>query len=1217
MPSQRPSAAFEPISPGLNLQKLVEETPNFEYVTRISCDMIEEQGHDSFDKLVLLHVILGGKPLVIEGFNYRLDEWTFTSQWLQDNSGNKFEQARNLNKQQNMPLSIGHYLSNMSKLTDQWTNENYKESDRQRIYLKDIDCPQLWHDKLKEQIPPSVFYLNESTGEYGGPGSVEGVSGMESTRGQGVARAGDLMSVLPSQMRAENMMCYIGHEGTYTPAHREMCASLGQNLMVEASGTKDELGKPTKPGSSIWFMTETNDRHTVSEYWLSRLGHDIEVESHFAQINAWKLAPFKTYIVDQRPGDFILIPPLALHQVWNRGTRTMKAAWNRTTVETLEMAVHEALPRARMVCRDEQYKNKAIVYFALQKYSDLLRQVELQKQSSVDPQLRYHMERSLKIRQLQKDFRRLFSLYTEILSSEMLAPVDKAEKRGQYLPYDSFITCSYCRCNIFNRFLTCTSCINILDNGEEDTYDICMDCFVMGRSCWCLSKYKWVEQFPWQELIQRHELWRQQIIKFDSGTANIKPPEDLATVRKSLSQKTLAQICHEQLKVRPWQDPKKPSQPLTFKDRRWPIHKAVEDEDENDVQVDDEGRVRKTTHKKSRAERLPKAWAIEHVSHYPEIRWKLATCTKCDRFYSYGGLYRMFDLMPQQVMENSEWECPACSNVCSCGACRRRKDNKPYEPKGTVLGHDTRKVADPRSVDSLVNFGRPNLHFIKMVGDDHPHENRRLSRRKDEAERAKAQDPALNEHYVDDDAVDSINGEEQYDFAEDESLPELESEIPIDPMLAVDQSQTQTHGEHQGNGGIRNSHLYGRERGRSGNYDPEETVDGQYDLPERIADSEARSMDQGRPGEHFISNGITYQYPDPTTSGSGPSVSAPLPYNPVTVTSSSRRSEKSPVQSDAVSAPVGNNNNSNKNNNNSTNNNSTNNNTNNNNTNNSLGNLTQLEKMLEDAKHNDQFISTEAAFTGKSLRISFRFPMERLRTIANSVPRPKPPSLPTRKEAPILLQSDYSSASTQITQAVIPKKRKIRKEDDGEFATRKRLDRNSDAVKAVEAKDTRRKSATYKEISSDSDLAPEESNSFVPINTPGRRPGLLPRFLAAQMANEAQESSGVGSIENSKPTSKSRPKSPQPDPVQKFLEDNQRAKIKVLHWGEYGGDGSSDSSEEEPKHRMPKPNGKLMATPKSIFSRAGPNGKKIRIVSAKSVSANSKNVQKAMSAKGR
>lgn len=89
MPSQRPSAAFEPIPPDLDLQTLVEETPNFEYVTRVSCDMVEQQSMEAFEKLVLLHVIIGGKPLVIDGFQHKLDGWTFGSHWLQDNCGDK------------------------------------------------------------------------------------------------------------------------------------------------------------------------------------------------------------------------------------------------------------------------------------------------------------------------------------------------------------------------------------------------------------------------------------------------------------------------------------------------------------------------------------------------------------------------------------------------------------------------------------------------------------------------------------------------------------------------------------------------------------------------------------------------------------------------------------------------------------------------------------------------------------------------------------------------------------------------------------------------------------------------------------------------------------------------------------------------------------------------------------------------------------------------
>lgn len=90
MPAQsHPRAAFEPISPGIDVADLVESTPNFEYVVRIHCDAIDQQGVDEFEKLVLFHVILGGKPLVVEGYQDRLEKWIFGLQWLKDNHGSK------------------------------------------------------------------------------------------------------------------------------------------------------------------------------------------------------------------------------------------------------------------------------------------------------------------------------------------------------------------------------------------------------------------------------------------------------------------------------------------------------------------------------------------------------------------------------------------------------------------------------------------------------------------------------------------------------------------------------------------------------------------------------------------------------------------------------------------------------------------------------------------------------------------------------------------------------------------------------------------------------------------------------------------------------------------------------------------------------------------------------------------------------------------------
>ncbi|MCJ1475359.1 hypothetical protein MMC13_004021 [Lambiella insularis] len=667
-----------------------------------------------------------------------------------------------------MPLSISHYLNNMPLLTDQWNPYNYKEHNRQRIYLKDIDCPSVWHDKLKEQIPPGVFYLNDSTGEAGGPGSVDELNphGLGLRKGRGVARAGDLMSCLPQAMRAENMMCYIGHEGTYTPAHREMCASLGQNIMVETSSAGHEDGKPTKPGSSIWFMTETKDRHLVSEYWLSTLGHDIEVESHFAQINAWKAAPFTTYIVEQKVGDFLLIPPLAPHQVWNRGTRTMKAAWNRTTVETLEMALNEALPRARLVCRDEQYKNKAIVLFSLQRYSGILRQAELQKQTISDAQQLLDLTYSPKIRQLKKDFRRLFALYTQILLSEMFTPASPPEKRMQYLPYDSNVTCSYCRCNIFNRFLTCPTCVAPMADGDQDTYDICLECYAMGRSCRCLSKLKWVEQFPWKDLVEKHDLWRSQILAFETGVTDSLPSLDLE--KQHLMKKTLAEICQEQLKLRPWRDPKKGGN----EDEEAEVEETVEVDE-----VNNDGTIKKKP-KKRRSEKWLQDNVSCHICVTRSAKWKHAICG-CGLAFCYGVLWRGFDMMPQTVMEDRDWKCPRCLKICPCSTCRKAPSNKPFEPKGTVLGHDTKKFADPRSVESLVDFSHSNIHWVKKAGDDHPHETRRLRRHQDEARLAKSRDPNLNEHYVDDDDVPSPSS------GQSGINPQrmLYDEIPIDPNL--------------------------------------------------------------------------------------------------------------------------------------------------------------------------------------------------------------------------------------------------------------------------------------------------------------------------------------------------------------------------------------------------------------------------------------------------
>ncbi|KAL2132821.1 hypothetical protein VTI74DRAFT_3253 [Chaetomium olivicolor] len=718
--AQHPQAKFDPIPPDLDLHALVERTPNFHWVLRISAAQIRNIGPQEFEKLVFLHVIHGGKPLVIEKWNDRLPNSLFSAAWLESAYNKKPESVRDIVGQTDILMTMGHYLRSMKLLTNQWTPTNFRDERRQRLYLKDMDCPPEWQQHLQRVIPPNLFYMNENVDEWVSKGRSDDTDNFQG--GRSVAPAGDLMSSLPEEMRAQNLMCYIGHEGTYTPAHREMCASLGQNIMVDASG--DQNGE--KPGSSIWFMTETKDREVVREYFLSMLGHDIEIEKHFAQINAWKKATFPVYVVEQKVGDFILVPPLAPHQVWNRGTRTIKVAWNRTTVETLAMALHEALPKARLVCRDEQYKNKAIIYYTLEKYYREM--VDMAKTADIGL-LGFGQDlikNSTRMKQMAADFKALFRLYTEILVDEMFAT---KEKEVDYIEFDSCITCSYCRANIFNRFLTCKHCVRPLVDGDEDTYDICMDCYAMGRSCFCVSNLSWCEQWHWSDLVDKYEAWRALIIKNDGYISFDSSPLPLELARKKSGKKSIAQVCQEQLRMRPWKDitqAKPPPGP-----------------EESEIEVDDNGRPIKK--KKKRRAKKGDVYRC-HVCQHKDYTYKLAFCSNqgCTDAYCYGVLYRAFDMMPQDIMQNEQWQCPKCLKICNCGACRRSGNGNPYTPKNTLLGHDTRRIADDRSVESLVDFRVHNLMWLKNVGDESRSlSSKRMQRLQQAAEAEKAKNAEL------------------------------------------------------------------------------------------------------------------------------------------------------------------------------------------------------------------------------------------------------------------------------------------------------------------------------------------------------------------------------------------------------------------------------------------------------------------------------------------
>ena len=92
MPSaQHPQAKFDPIPPDLDLHGLVDRTPNFKWVQRVSRAQIRNLEQQEFEKLIAIHVIAGGKPLVIDGWDSFLPRWLFNAGWLEKTYDKKRE----------------------------------------------------------------------------------------------------------------------------------------------------------------------------------------------------------------------------------------------------------------------------------------------------------------------------------------------------------------------------------------------------------------------------------------------------------------------------------------------------------------------------------------------------------------------------------------------------------------------------------------------------------------------------------------------------------------------------------------------------------------------------------------------------------------------------------------------------------------------------------------------------------------------------------------------------------------------------------------------------------------------------------------------------------------------------------------------------------------------------------------------------------------------
>ncbi|KAI7906707.1 uncharacterized protein BX663DRAFT_558330 [Cokeromyces recurvatus] len=466
-----------------------ENNLSFPYVATKRINYLDYT-NESLHNFINQYCIEQGKPLVVFNMNKSIhwNDSLFTLDQLKDYRGDmEIELKTTSPKDKTLKTRLGDFIQSIQetyKLPSCTSNSTiiYKSVPKvySQAYAKDVICPTEYRSAI-EQIIPSYLLPHGSH---------------------------DLFSSLPSRFQAEHIMCYLGQDKTGTPLHRDLCGTMGHNLMTMASSSPD--------GYAEWFIIENKYRHALAEVLKPTVFENKRTDrtdricktnpskrkrkrsreqpcassstrsSFMESDRAWlthylikKAQAVVVNVIVQRPGDLVIIPSRAYHQVRNAGV-SVKIAWNRITPQTLTYAFEDQLPLYRIINRPEVYKCKAIVAITLKKWNKQLEKF-IKHQSSL-----FQHSSLIEIKLL------LHLLLHHLIEPELLYPAATTATTAATaataaitasaadLPTDPpedtlTIVCDFCHGDIFHRYYHCERC--------DDHYDLCMDCYALGRAC--------------------------------------------------------------------------------------------------------------------------------------------------------------------------------------------------------------------------------------------------------------------------------------------------------------------------------------------------------------------------------------------------------------------------------------------------------------------------------------------------------------------------------------------------------------------------------------------------------------------------------------------------------------------------------------------------------------------------------------------------------------
>ncbi|KAE8421824.1 hypothetical protein BDV36DRAFT_280400 [Aspergillus pseudocaelatus] len=256
----------------------------------------------------------------------------------------------------------------------------------------------------------------------------------------------DLFRVLPKEITPEVLMAYVGTQLSLSGFHRCFSGTVALNLMVESEGSRY---------GSLCFGTDQASQEKY-DLFMEGLGKSSHTDWANISIAQMKTANFPIYVTHQEPGDLVIFPSATAHQIWNVSSMVTKVVWNIMHASSIPSFFNYIQPVYQKQCHADTGRVPLIPIHAL-------------RDSSHNPE-----ETKLLVDMLQQ------LVDDEDTGCDSSVPIKLVDTQG------AVVECNFCGLTIWNRHLHCEQC------GD---FDLCLTCYVSGRSCKHVGDYTWAELF--------------------------------------------------------------------------------------------------------------------------------------------------------------------------------------------------------------------------------------------------------------------------------------------------------------------------------------------------------------------------------------------------------------------------------------------------------------------------------------------------------------------------------------------------------------------------------------------------------------------------------------------------------------------------------------------------------------------------------------------------